>query len=283
MYEVNAKRLGEKLQEYGTKIKCSAWSSKSYLTANSFDATLSKGDVIIWVNKSGSSSSGHAMLYSGETDSQGRLLVYAHNKAQNKKPIKPSSDAVDVYAIHINNSISLENLLFDYRLYGAPDLNPDLYTAFGYNESKLKAHWIEYGQSEGRIASIIFDAKWYLQHNPDVAAMWGSKNYKAAYEHFVNYGFWEGRQGSPYFSVKYYLEKHPDLKIAFGTDYLAATKHFLEYGVSSNELRQASSQFSLKAYSKYNTDVVKAFSSPIERIYHYIKYVQYGNESRKCL
>ena len=284
VYEVNAKRLGEKLQQYGTKINCHTWSSKSYLTANSFDMPLSKGDVIIWVNRNGSSSSGHAMLYSGETDSKGRILIYAHNKAQNKKAIKPSSDAVEVYAIHINNSRSLENLLFDYRLYGAPDLHPDLYMAFGYNETKLKAHWIEYGQSEGRIASILFDAKWYLQQNPDVANMWGKTNYKAAYNHFVEHGFWEGRQGSPYFSAKYYLEKHPDLKAAFGNNYLLAAKHFLEYGVSSNELRQASSQFSLKKYSQYNTDVKKAFSKPMDRIYHYIKYVQYGREKwRRCL
>ena len=178
----------------------------------------------------------------------------------------------------------LENLLFDYQLYGAPDLHPDLFVAFGYNESKLKAHWLEYGQSEGRIPSILFDAKWYLKQNPDVANMWGKTNYKAAYDHFVEHGFWEGRQGSPYFSAKYYLEKHPDLKAAFGNDYLAAAKHFLEYGVSANELRQASSQFSLKAYSQYNADVKKAFSKPIDRIYHYIKYVQYGHEKwRKCL
>ena len=57
VYEVNAKRLGEKLQQYGTKINCHTWSSKSYLTSNSFDMPLSKGDVIIWVNKNGSSSS----------------------------------------------------------------------------------------------------------------------------------------------------------------------------------------------------------------------------------
>ena len=176
----------------------------------------------------------------------------------------------------------LENLLFDYRLYA--DLHPDLLVAFGYNEKHLRNHWIEYGQGEQRVASVFFDAQWYLKNYPEIAKKYGAQNYKAAYQDFISSGFRMGRQGSPYFCAKWYLEAHPDLKAAFGNDYLLAAKHFLEYGVSSNELRQASGQFSLKAYSQYNADVTRAFSKPIDRIYHYIKYVQYGNEKwRKCL
>ncbi len=104
VYNVNARQLGRQLQEYGEKISCTGWSSSSCLTAASFSKILSKGDIIIWENKSGSSSSGHAMIYSGENDSKGRILVYAHNSAKNKEIIQPSSSAVVVYAIHLTGS-----------------------------------------------------------------------------------------------------------------------------------------------------------------------------------
>lgn len=106
VYNVNAKKLGEQLQAYGTKISCSGWSSKSCFTAGMFNGTLSKGDIIVWVNKSGSSSSGHVMLYSGKNDSKGRILVYAHNSPKNAEIIKPSSSATTAYAIHLNGSTS---------------------------------------------------------------------------------------------------------------------------------------------------------------------------------
>lgn len=101
VYNVNARALGRQLQGYGTVITCSGWSSSTCLTASMFNGTLSKGDIIIWENVSGSSSSGHAMLYSGKTDSKGRILVYAHNVAKNEEVIMPSSDAATVYAISL--------------------------------------------------------------------------------------------------------------------------------------------------------------------------------------
>lgn len=104
VYNVNAKKLGEQLQSYGKKINCTGWSSKSCFTASMFNGSLSKGDIIVWVNKSGSSSSGHVMLYSGKTDSKGRILVYAHNSPKNAEIIQPSSAATSAYAIHLSGS-----------------------------------------------------------------------------------------------------------------------------------------------------------------------------------
>ena len=173
----------------------------------------------------------------------------------------------------------IEALLFDYRFYY--DIYPDLQKALGCNESALKAHWQKNGIREGRVASPFFDAKWYMKQNPDVAAAYGATNWEGAYTHFINHGFNEGREGSPYFSANFYLDKYDDLKKAYGSDYLSAAKHFLSYGLK--EQRQASSQFSIKAYNQYNKDVVKAFPEPLYRISHYICYVQYGKESRRCL
>ena len=114
-----------------------------------------------------------------------------------------------------------------------------------------------------------------------MAKAYCATNYKMAYNHFCTFGFAEGRQGSPIFSAKTYLGLYPDLRAAFGNNYLAAAKHFLSCGIP--ELRQASSQFSLKTYSAANPDVTKAFSNPLDRISHYVAYVQYGKERRTCV
>ena len=108
VYNKVARDLGRELQAYGTKITCSGWSSSTCLKASMFNGTLSKGDVIIWENKSGSSSSGHAMLYSGKTNSKGQILVYAHNSAKNEEVIMPSSSASTVYAIHLSSTSHAE-------------------------------------------------------------------------------------------------------------------------------------------------------------------------------
>ena len=173
----------------------------------------------------------------------------------------------------------VEALLFNARYYA--NTYPDLRQAFGYDSAALWKHWKEHGQAEGRTASPIFDSKWYLANNPDVAKAYGATNYKMAYNHFCAFGFAEGRQGSPIFSAKTYLGLYPDLRAAFGNNYLAAAKHFLSCGIP--ELRQASSQFSLKTYSAANPDVTRAFSNPLDRISHYVAYVQYGKERRTCV
>lgn len=173
----------------------------------------------------------------------------------------------------------IEALLFNPTFYSYSHI--DLYLAFRFDSAALENHWKTYGIKEGRAASPFFDAKWYMANNPDVASAYGSTNWAGAYSHFITYGFNEGRQGSPYFSATYYLNKYPDLKAAFGSDYLAAAKHFLTCGLS--EGRQASAQFNISVYSENNPDVVRAFSNPLYRISHYICYVQYGNENRKCV
>lgn len=176
-------------------------------------------------------------------------------------------------------SSELEQLLFDSTFYAS--IYEDLNKAYGNNASSLASHWKSFGIKEGRVASPFFDAKWYLKNNADVARVYGSTNYEGAYSHFINFGFKEGRQGSPYFSAKYYLAKYPDLKSAFGNDYLEAAKHFLNNGLA--EGRQASTQFSIKVYTNNNPDVAAAYSLPLQRISHYIVYVQYGRETRKCI
>ena len=55
--------------------------------------------------------------------------------------------------------------------------------------------------------SPLFDAKWYLEQNPDV------KNKKmGAVKHYVKYGWKEGRNPSIYFNTNDYLKANSDVK-----------------------------------------------------------------------
>ena len=82
----------------------------------------------------------------------------------------------------IQQSQTTQDLLFDAKFYA--DKYPDLRQAFGYNEAQLYNHWITYGIKEGRIASQVFDVKYYLANNQDLINAFGATNYTAAYNHF---------------------------------------------------------------------------------------------------
>ncbi len=115
----------------------------------------------------------------------------------------------------------------------------DLRDAFSYNPSALRNHWEIAGKAEGRTASALFDAGYYLNNNSDVAEVFGRENYWWALWHFVNYGFWEGRQGSPYFCAGTYLNNYGDLRDAFGENQLEAAKHYVTCGIKEGRVASA--------------------------------------------
>ncbi|MGM0694992.1 MAG: hypothetical protein ACQEUN_16555 [Pseudomonadota bacterium] len=72
---------------------------------------------------------------------------------------------------------------------------------------KQRKAQLEYGKLLRE--SELFDAAWYLAHNPDVQ---GSRHYaKAPHEHYLMYGGFEGRNPSPHFHSAFYLQQYPDV------------------------------------------------------------------------
>ena len=69
--------------------------------------------------------------------------------------------------------------------------------------------------------SPLFDAKWYLEHYPDVRA----KKVGAA-RHYVRFGWQEGRNPGPDFNTNDYLFLNPDIKIGN----ICPLVHFEKYG-----------------------------------------------------
>ena len=70
-------------------------------------------------------------------------------------------------------------------------------------------HYLDYGRHEGRNPSALFDTDYYLQHNPDVAAAGVDP-----LQHYETYGWKEGRDPSASFSTDKYLAAYGDVKAA---------------------------------------------------------------------
>ena len=144
----------------------------------------------------------------------------------------------------------------------------------------------------------LFDANYYLQQNPDVAAAGAD-----AWQHYLNYGWKEGRNPAALFNTNYYLTENPDVANAgvnpllhylsdgwkegrnpdawFNTDYYLAENpdvanagvnpllHYEAYGWK--EARDPSGTFDTSYYLAQNPDVAQAGIDPLQ---HYLNYGQ---------
>lgn len=73
--------------------------------------------------------------------------------------------------------------------------------------------------------SGLFDASYYLAHNPDVLNAGVDP-----FEHYAKHGYKEGREPSPFFSGSRYLSENPDVSAA----HLNPLLHWLRYGIHEN-------------------------------------------------
>ena len=166
--------------------------------------------------------------------------------------------------------IDIKPYLLDYDLYTTLEDNKDLKRAFGNDEGALKSHWETDGKREGRIASVVFDAKYYLNKYADLKKSYG-EDYVKAYEHFITVGIYEGRQGSMYFNPKWYVENNTDIKETYGENYSKALEQFVNYGLK--EGRRASAEFNVKQYRENYADLREAYGTNYKEYYkHYISY-----------
>ncbi|MBR5620454.1 MAG: InlB B-repeat-containing protein [Clostridia bacterium] len=107
--------FGGQILEYGEKISSSTAGEnviKTPLTLSSFSKPIQKGDPIVILYGYGSGSgNGHVVLYSGETDANGVVKVYAHNERKQNETLTVGyvdedgirHPAVEVYAVHLNS------------------------------------------------------------------------------------------------------------------------------------------------------------------------------------
>lgn len=146
-----------------------------------------------------------------------------------------------------------------------------------------------------------FDVNSYRKRYPKLEKAYGN-DIDAYYEHYFLTGKkagWDGSKGNfsediddsdktstiykgvdyaPVFDAKYYLNRYSDLKSAFGTDYAAALKHFVEYGIS--EGRRASESFDVTLYKVNYPDLQELFGD--DNIKYVDHYLDYGINEGRC-
>lgn len=101
----------------------------------------------------------------------------------------------------------------------------------------------------------VFDAEYYYDTYPDVAAAYGM-NENALFSHYLNFGIKEGRSASAEFNLGAYMRRYSDLQDAFGGDLAAYCRHYLSCGIA--EGRNASSDGQLVAPLNLSTSSARS-------------------------
>ncbi|MBD2182914.1 NHL repeat-containing protein [Planktothrix sp. FACHB-1355] len=118
----------------------------------------------------------------------------------------------------------------------------------------------------------LFDEKFYLNSNPDVASALINGLFNSGLDHFNAYGRFEGRDPSALFNTSFYLERNADVATAVESDRITAYDHFQQFG--RFEGRDPSTLFNTGAYLEKNADVATAVES--DRITAYDHFQQFG-------
>lgn len=146
-----------------------------------------------------------------------------------------------------------------------------------------------------------FDVNSYRKRYPKLEKAYGN-DIDAYYEHYFLTGKkagWDGTKGdfaednddsdktstiykgvdyAPVFDAKYYLNRYSDLKSAFGNDYAAALKHFVDYGI--DEGRRASESFDVTLYKANYPDLQELFGDDNTKYVDH--YLDYGINEGRC-
>ncbi len=96
-------------------------------------------------------------------------------------------------------------------------------------------------QSDREAYSTVFDADYYYNTYPDVAAEYG-RNDAALYEHFLVFGVAEGRSASAEYNPQAYRTRYADLQAAYGNDMTAYCRHYVAYGRAEGRIASADGQ-----------------------------------------
>ena len=174
------------------------------------------------------------------------------------------SNTDGTYGYVVRSGISQEfkntipNYVLDIKYYA--DNNPDIKSAFGYDEQKLVTHFLAYGLKEGRKSSITFHVAYYLENNSDLKAAFGN-NYEAAYHHFINYGCHEFRKSSEEFDGTFYRYYYPELT---NLNSIQLMEHYKNTGKSAGKIGGLDRLteniiFDANTYGACNADIRAAF------------------------
>ena len=157
------------------------------------------------------------------------------------------------------NGLSIAQF-FDEQYYLAT--NPDVAAGVAAgNQASGYAHFVQFGQFEGRNPSILYNEDYYLNTSTDVAEDVVNGTLNNGLQHFLNNGVNELRSSSPHFNQAIYLDENGDVLESVRQGTLnSGFVHYIEFG--ANELRDPQLFLYNEAYYlQTNPDVAAAVSS----------------------
>ena len=115
-------------------------------------------------------------------------MHYINNGVREKR-ITTGCDTTIIGAQTRHNGTDYSSV-YDFNYY--VQKNPDVLRAYGYDENKVLAHFVNFGMKEGRRASEKFNLSAYKNRYADLRKAFGNNN-KLYYLHYIRNGKKENR------------------------------------------------------------------------------------------
>lgn len=117
--------------------------------------------------------------------------------------------------------------------------------------------------------SVLFDAAYYAEKNPDVVAACGNDP-NVLYSHYINCGINEGRNAGRLFDVKAYRLHNKDLEGLYGDNWAAYVNQYLTEGLKEGRVGYGE-EFDAASYANRYSDLKNVFGYNLKGLYaHYL-------------
>lgn len=122
----------------------------------------------------------------------------------------------------------------------------------------------------------LFDSKFYLENNPDVAVQVARGTVSSPFDHYRKIGKFENRDPNALFDAGYYLDTNTDVAVSAKLNGFSAADHFIRFG--QFEVRSPNPLFDVNFYLTSNPDVKTAVqTNQFTAFEHYFKVGQLEN------
>ena len=122
----------------------------------------------------------------------------------------------------------------------------------------------------------LFDSKFYLENNPDVAVAVARGTVSSPFDHYRKIGKFENRDPNALFDSSYYLDTNTDVAVSAKLNGFSAAEHFIKFG--QFERRNPNPLFDVGFYLASNPDVqIAVQTNQFTAFEHYFKVGQLEN------
>jgi hypothetical protein len=122
----------------------------------------------------------------------------------------------------------------------------------------------------------LFDRKFYLENNPDVALAVARGTVSSPFDHYRKIGKFENRDPNALFDASYYLDTNTDVAVSARRNGFSGADHFIAFG--QFEVRNPNPLFDVGFYLANNADVqVAVQTNQFTAFEHYFRVGQFEN------